>query len=96
MNMMPGFAPKPGDLTRHDPSMLPWSFRFEHPNAKAVTVLNACNDPIGTLDANSHAHLVEMVKMIEEAFRARDQLSDVNRYYANRTQREMQRGSRQR
>ena len=89
--MMPGFAPKPGDLTRHDPSMLPWSFRFEHPNAKSVAVLNAANEPIGTLDANSHDHAVEMVKIIEQAFRAQEQLADVNRYYANRQQREMQR-----
>jgi hypothetical protein len=91
MNMMPGFAPKPGDLTRHDPSMLPWSFRFECPKAKAATILNAANEPIGTIDANSHAHLVEMVKAIEEAFRAREQAADVHRYYAAREQREAQR-----
>lgn len=84
MNMMPGFAPKPGDLTRHDPSMMPWSFRLEQPKSNVATILNAANEPIGTITGNSHATLNEMIRLIEDAFRERDELLDEIRCYADR------------
>ena len=67
MTILPRFVPKEGDQTQFDPSVLPWVVIPDHPKGKRATIFNAANQPIGTLEAYSHSHLVEMARTIEEA-----------------------------
>jgi hypothetical protein len=76
MNMMPGFAPKPGDLTRHDPSMTPYTIEPELVKSRRGVVLNAAREPIAIIEANSATQLMEISRIIEQAFRERDELLD--------------------
>ena len=67
MTILPRFVPKEGDQTQFDPSVLPWTIVPQHPKGKSAVIYNGSNEPIGTLEAYSHSHLVEMARTIEEA-----------------------------
>ena len=67
MTILPRFVPTDDDRTHFDPSVLPWVVIPDHPKGKRATIFNAANEPIGTLEAYSHSHLVEMARTIEEA-----------------------------